>query len=69
VRHQVSLPATGLAISIPPILEAEILNEQFAPIVCREDACADKVALDMEFRRDLAELIEQALKTKRRFTS
>ena len=69
MRHQVSLPATGLAISVPPILEAEILNEQFAPIVCREDACADKVVLDMEFRRDLAELVEQALKTKRRFAN
>jgi hypothetical protein len=54
-RHEVSLPT-----SIPPIPV-----EQVAPIVRLEGACADEVVLDMEFRRDLAELIEQALKTKR----
>jgi hypothetical protein len=60
--YKVSLPATGPVISIPPILE--ILNEQFAPIVCLEGACADEVVLDVEFRRRLRELIEQALKLK-----
>jgi hypothetical protein len=52
-RHQVSLLATGPVISIPPILEAEILNER---------ACADGVVLDVEFRSRLRELIEQAMK-------
>jgi ribosomal protein S27AE len=61
--YKVSLPATGPVISIPPILE--ILNEQFAPIVCLEGACADEVVLDVEFRRRLRELIEQALKLKK----
>jgi hypothetical protein len=62
--YKVSLPAAGPVISIPPILEAEILNEQIAPIVCLEGACADEVVLDVEFRRRLAELIERALKLK-----
>ena len=62
MRHQVSLPTTGPVISIPPIPV-----EQVAPIVRRESACADEVLLDMEFRRDLAELM--ALKTKRRFAN
>jgi hypothetical protein len=63
-RHEVSLPTTGPVISIPPIPV-----EQVAPIVRLEGACADEVVLDMEFRRDLAELVEQALKTKRRFAN
>jgi hypothetical protein len=41
-----------------------MLNEQFAPFVCLEGACADEVVLDVEFRRRLRELIEQALKLK-----
>jgi hypothetical protein len=59
-RREVSLPTTGPVISIHPIPV-----EQVAPIVRLEGACVDEVVLDMEFRRDLAELIEQALKTKR----
>ena len=47
-RHQVSLPVTGPVMSISPIPVEHI---------------ADEAVLDIEFRRDLAELIEQALKT------
>jgi hypothetical protein len=42
-----------------------LVNEQFALLVPVERVRTDEVLLDVEFRRRLAELIDQALKRKR----
>jgi hypothetical protein len=47
--------------------ERNLLNAQFALLVRPEGLRAGEVVLDVEFRRRLAELIEQALKRKRGF--